>query len=53
MLLPGIIVAIVIERISNADLGTIDSFVATISSVGDGDSVDFIRLQEVQSPPWF
>ena len=51
--LPGVTVAIVIEGISNADLSTINSPGTTISSVGDGDSVDLICLQEVQSPPWF
>ena len=52
VLLPWISIAIVTEGISNADLSTIDPLVATIPSVGDGDSVDFIRLQKVQSPPW-
>ena len=51
VLLPGISIAIVTEGISNADLSSIDPLVAAISSVGDGDSVDFIRLQKVQSPP--
>ena len=53
VLLPGISIAIVCERISNADLSTIDPIVATVSSVGDGDGVDFMRLLKVQSPPWF
>ena len=52
-LLPGICVAVVTERIPNADLSSIDSIMATILSIGDGDSVDFIQLLEIQSPPWF
>ena len=52
LLLPGISVAIVTEGISDADLSSIDPIGATILSVGDGDSVNFIRLQKVQSPPW-
>lgn len=51
-LLPGIIIAIVLKGISNADLSTMDPFLATISSDGDGDSVDLIGPQEVQLPPW-
>ena len=52
VLLPGVSIAIIIEVISNAYLSTIDPFLTTIFSVGDGHSVDFIGLQEVQSPPW-
>ena len=52
VLLPGISIAIVSEGISDADLSSIEPLEATISSVGDGDSFDFICFQEVQSPPW-
>lgn len=53
MVLPGIIVAIVTEGTADADLSVIDPFMAAISSVGDGDGVDVVRLQQVKSPPWF
>ena len=51
VLLPRIIIAIVLKGISNADLSTMDPLLATVSSVGYGDSVDLIGPQEVQSPP--
>ena len=44
-------VSIVAQRISNADLSSIESCRATVVSVGDCDVGDFVVCSEVHSPP--
>ena len=51
MNIPLVAVSIVVQRISNADLSSIESAGATVLSVGDCDIVDFVDRSEVNSPP--
>ena len=50
MNIPLVAVSIVTQRISNADLSSIDS-VSAVEAVGDCDVVDFVDRSEVHSPP--
>lgn len=50
ILLPGINIAIMIERISNSNLCPID--LLNIVTNSDYYFVDFVWPQEVESPPW-
>lgn len=52
MLLLWIEIAVILQRISNANLSTIDPGVMPIFTDSDCNSVDFMSLQKVQSPPW-
>ena len=51
MNIPFVAVSIVAQWISNSDLGSIESFSATVQSVGDCDVVDYDGRSEVYSPP--
>lgn len=51
LLLPWVSVAIVIERIPYAKLGTIHVFIGSIFGHADSHSVDLMYLQKVQPPP--
>ena len=53
MNIPLVAVPIVSQRISDADLSSIDSVSATVLSVGDFYIVDFVDCSEVHSPPGF
>lgn len=51
-ILPWISIPIVLKRISNVDLSTVDPAVVRICTDGDCNCVDLMYLQKVQSPPW-
>lgn len=49
--LPGIVVAIVVKRISDSNFSSIESFRETISAVGYINRKHFMGFAQVQSPP--
>ena len=49
--LPGVVDAIVVQRISNSDFSSIQSTGKSILPVGDYHREDFIFLEQIHSPP--
>ena len=49
--LPGVVDAIVVQRISNSDFSSIQSTGKSILPVGDYHREDFISLEQIHSPP--
>ena len=49
--LPGVVDAIVVQRISNSDFSSIQSTGKSILPVGDYHREDFIILDQIHSPP--
>lgn len=49
--LPGVVVSIVLQRVPNSDLSTIQSLSTAVSSIGDFDRYDYICFLQVDPPP--
>ncbi len=48
---PGIVVAVVFQRVSDADLYSSHALRVAVGSVGDGCIVSVVIFQQVQPPP--
>lgn len=48
---PGIVVAVIFQRVSDADLHSGHALWTAVCSVGDGHSVNVVIIQQVQPPP--
>lgn len=47
---PGVIVAVVFQRVSDSDLGSFESLRVCVD-VGDADGKDFVSFAQIQPPP--
>jgi len=51
ILLHSIVIAVVVKAVPNTNLSSIDPISTTITSVGDGNHDNFVRLLQGNSPP--